>query len=34
MLMDEMAEIRVLLGKKKAEQLKALQPVPCASCKA
>jgi Fe-S oxidoreductase len=38
MLMDEMAEVRVKLGKMKAEQIRALLPLdyvalPCASCK-
>ncbi|MBP1753495.1 MAG: protein of unknown function cysteine-rich region domain protein [Geobacteraceae bacterium] len=39
LLMDEMKDLRMLLGKKKAEQISALQPLdyvalPCASCKA
>ncbi len=39
LLMDEMKDIRMLLGKKKAEQLMAIMPLdyialPCASCKA
>jgi Fe-S oxidoreductase len=39
LLMDEMKDVRILLGKKKAEQIMAIQPLdylalPCASCKA
>jgi Fe-S oxidoreductase len=39
LLMDEMKDIRMLLGKKKAEQIMAIRPIdylalPCASCKA
>lgn len=39
LLMDEMKDLRMKLGKMKAEQIKALQPLdyvalPCASCKA
>ncbi len=39
MLMDEMKDLRMQLGKMKADQIKALLPLdyvaaPCASCKA
>ncbi len=39
LLMDEMKDVRILLGKKKAEQIMSIRPLdylalPCASCKA